>query len=73
MNYTIEQHKHNFSVWAAARAAQRGFTNLENLRDALEASGIREFLNNPNETNMEEFQNLHKKWCKKIMWKAGRP
>jgi hypothetical protein len=34
--YTIDIHRHNFAVWAAARAAQRGFTTVENLKAALE-------------------------------------
>ena len=48
MAYTEFQHQHNFSVWAGARAAQRGFTNVELLRDALEQCGVTEFSKNLN-------------------------
>lgn len=43
-SYTIDTHKHNFAVWAASRAAQRGFLRgtVENFRDAMEGSGISE-------------------------------
>ncbi len=44
MPYNLSEHRHRFSVWAAARAAQRGFTTIDNLRDALELTDIRTFL-----------------------------
>ena len=67
--YSIEQHRHNFSVWAAARAAQRGFTDVNNLRNALEQCGIREFLSNnsSNSTSNEEYTTLHSRWGNSIM------
>ncbi len=67
--YTIEQHRHNFSVWAAARAAQRGFTNVNNLRNALEQCGIREFISNEssNSISYEIYANLHSRWANSIM------
>ena len=37
--YTLTEHRHRFAVWAAARAAQRGWTSTERLAAALEASG----------------------------------
>lgn len=64
MIYTEHLHRHNFSVWAAARAAQRGFTNVETLRYALEQCGIDNFINNPRQE--VEFDALHKQWCNGI-------
>lgn len=68
-NYTIEQHRHNFSVWAAARAAQRGFTAVKNLRNALESSGVREFLQQTDAKNTayKKYCDLHSLWCNNIM------
>jgi hypothetical protein len=45
MPYDLVEHRHRFSVWAAARAAQRGLKGgrIEVLRDALEQSGVVEF------------------------------
>lgn len=69
MPYDIFQHKHNFSVWAAARATQRAFTTVENLRQALENCGIVEFLRDPECLNVDQqlFSALHMQWCRSIV------
>jgi hypothetical protein len=64
MLYTPHQHKHNFSVWAAARASQRGFTKVTVLRAALEASGVEAFAKRPR--NLGKFDALHREWCRTI-------
>ncbi|MDD1626273.1 MAG: hypothetical protein LUQ26_02185 [Methylococcaceae bacterium] len=67
MTYSEFQHKHNFSVWAGARAAQRGFTSVELLRDSLDQSGIKDFVKNMSSiNNSAEFDESHKKWCNSI-------
>jgi hypothetical protein len=43
MSYDLTEHRRRFAAWAAARGAQRGFTTVDSLRDALENCGIREF------------------------------
>ncbi len=42
MVYDLFVHRHNFAIWAAARAAQRKAANatVQNLKDSLESSGI---------------------------------
>lgn len=67
--YELFEHKHKFSVWAAARAAQRGFTNVDNLREALENCGVIEFIKDPAsfEINEDEFRNCHTVWCNQII------
>ncbi len=69
MPYDLFEHRHRFSLWAAARATQRGFTSVENLRDALENSGIPNFLRNPDATTTDEaaFERHHKIWCRSIV------
>jgi hypothetical protein len=69
MPYDITEHRHRFSVWAAARAAQRGFASVEVLRDALERSGVREFLRGSEayQTDEERFRALHEAWCRSIV------
>lgn len=64
MTYSENKHRHNFAVWAAARAAQRGFTNVEMLKEALEQCGIENFVSSPSEVT--DFDNKHKAWCKSI-------
>ena len=67
MAYTEFKHKHNFSVWAGARAAQRGFTNVELLRDALDQCGVTDFSENLNLiNNVDDFNIKHKEWCESI-------
>jgi len=69
MPYDLFEHRHRFSVWAAARATQRGFTSVENLRDALENCGIANFLRNPDAltTDQPAFKEQHKIWCRSIV------
>ena len=65
MKYDLFEHRHNFSVWAAARAAQRGFTNVDNLRKAIEQCGVKEFLRQADalDTSAGEFEDRHRTWC----------
>jgi hypothetical protein len=69
VNYGIEEHRHRFSVWAAARAAQRGFTTVDKLRKALENSGVVEFLSTGDweSVDQEQFDALHRTWCRAVM------
>lgn len=67
--YDHFQHKHNFSVWASARAAQRAFTTVAVLKEALENCGVVEFLKNAKSLTIadSEFDNLHREWCRNIV------
>ncbi len=69
MPYDLFEHRHRFSLWAAARATQRSFTSVENLRDALENCGIANFLCTPDALNTDEatFKKQHKIWCRSIV------
>src|SRR5947209_14811009 len=74
MGYDIEEHRHRFAVWAAARAAQRGFTTVSNLRAAVENCGVREFLQtcHPESIDEETFEKHHRTWCRGIIsWLAS--
>jgi len=69
--YTLETHKHNFAIWAAARAIQRGFRGAKNsiLGIALEDSNIRDAIYSLMSANVvpEEFDVWHKSLCRKII------
>jgi hypothetical protein len=71
MTYDLHEHRHRFSVWAAARAAQRGSkgAKLERLRDAVENCGIIRFVRDgiPTKITDEEFEQLHRVWCRSII------
>jgi len=64
MSYSEYKHRHNFAVWAAARAAQRGFTNIQMLQNAIEQCGIEAFVQCPSKES--EFKTRHKNWCNSI-------
>jgi hypothetical protein len=68
MSYDLNEHRHRFAVWAAARASQRGFTTVENLRNALQATDIRRVLSNPESLQLSavQFDDQHRNWCASI-------
>ena len=76
MSYDLLEHRHRFAVWAAARAAQRGFTGgkTKDLRDALEATDIREVLSAPQtlQVSPAQFDALHRAWCSSICERLRR-
>lgn len=69
MPYDINQHRHRFSVWAAARAAQRGFCEVDILRKALESCGVVDFLDTANLDDIDatRFDALHRRWCLSVI------
>jgi hypothetical protein len=70
MPYDINEHRHRFAVWAAARAAQRGFSvNVDTLRKALDACGVVEFLDTANLDAIDatDFNTFHRKWCVSVV------
>jgi len=68
MSYDLDEHRHRFAVWAAARAAQRGFTTVGNLRGAIESTDMRKSLSLPVtlESSAAQFDKLHEGWCAAI-------
>ena len=68
MIYGLAEHRHRFAVWAAARAAQRGFTSVERLRGALEATSIQSDLRLPATLALQaaSFDEMHRAWCRSI-------
>lgn len=69
MRYGIYEHRHNFSVWAAARASQRRLTTVDNLRKALESSEIVAFVRNhvTDKIDSDAFASKHCSWCEGIV------
>jgi len=69
MPYDEFTHKHNFSVWAAARAAQRGFTTVDNLKKALEGCGVVEYVRAKecSTDDWQQYDEMHKQWCESII------
>ena len=69
MSYDLTKHRHRFAVWAGARAAQRAFTSVENLRAALESTTIQAFVNEPRSLAIDahSYESHHRKWCNQIV------
>jgi hypothetical protein len=67
--YTIDIHKHNFAVWAAARAVQRHFTKTEKIRDALNTLNIQKEISlvQSGEMGAKDYDVWHSKICKNLI------
>jgi hypothetical protein len=58
--YHFNDHRHNYAVWTAARAVQRGFTvTTATIREAIEKSGLREFAEDNKPYNHTDFEVFH--------------
>ena len=68
MAYELDEHRHRFAVWAAARATQRGLCDVATLRTALENCGVVTFLRGANldAVSASEFDERHREWCRSI-------
>ncbi len=67
--YTFDDHKHNFAVWTAARAVQRGFTSTQNIKGAIECSYLRKYAENTHEFDSISFDEFHVLCSKQIIEK----
>lgn len=71
MAYTIEEHRHRFGLWAAARSAQRGLNGgtIEVLCSAIEKSGLLEIVQGHQTewpSDAITFDAAHRRWCNAI-------
>jgi hypothetical protein len=71
MSYLYQEHQHNFSAWAAARAAQRTFkgATVPILKKSLEYAQLDVYIQTPSKhhTNELEFDAQHTIWCNQIV------
>jgi hypothetical protein len=69
MEYNIREHRHRFASWAAARAAQRGFTNTKNIIEAINSTDIRKTVETKSlwPKRKSDFERLHRQWCTQII------
>jgi len=66
--YTIQEHRHRFACWAAARAAQRGFAKTQVLVDALEATELPALVRRRSRwpRTARAFETIHRRCCRSI-------
>lgn len=70
MPYTIEEHKHRFSAWAAGRAANVNGCrfSVEQAKAILEAAGLHQLLADPNDLPLpEDTDNRHREWRNNVI------
>lgn len=74
MTYSHFEHRHKFAVWCAARAVQRNFAKTPILKEALENSGVVEFIKENEEKDIcqNDFDKHHESWCESIMQRWER-
>lgn len=68
--YTFNDHLHNYAIWTAARATQRGFTTTKNIKSAIDASGLKELIYSKEKKEnitIEQFDKLHREITNKII------
>lgn len=69
--YTIHQHMHNFAVWTSSRAVQRGFTSTKNIANAIEKSGLKDFVESYNGIDKKDFKKFHIKIAEKLIYELS--
>jgi len=65
--YTFNQHRHNYAVWTAARAAQKGFTTTANIKTAIDNSDLRKFSKDTLNYSVQDFDTFHKTCCHQLI------
>jgi hypothetical protein len=67
MIYTIKDHIHNYAIWTAARAVQRGFAKTEIIKTAIEATRLKSLIDNNEFFTKEQFDEFHRKTAHQIL------
>ena len=60
MSYKFIDHLHNYSVWTAARAVQRGYTTTKNIKAAIDKTELPKLAEKINIKTPSEFDNFHR-------------
>ena len=64
MSYTFSNHLHNYSVWTAARAVQRGYTTTKNIKAAIEKTELSKFAEKSDIKSPSDFDHFHRQTSK---------
>lgn len=68
MSYTINDHIHNYAIWTAARAVQRGFAETKIIKEAIECTSLKKLIDNNEFVTNEQFDIFHKKTAHEIIY-----
>ena len=75
MPYTIEEHKHRFSAWAAGRAASANGCrfSVQKAKKILEEADLNQLLADPNKLpSPQDTDTEHKKWRNRVIEEAKK-
>lgn len=75
MPYTIEEHKHRFSAWAAGRGANVNGCrfSVEQAKEIIEAAGLNQLLADPNNLPLpQDIDTRHREWRNSVIAAAAR-
>ena len=69
MSYTFADHLHNYAVWTAARAVQRGWkgAKTKNIKTAIESTDLMNLASKQGNTTTSEFDNFHRLTAHRII------
>jgi hypothetical protein len=67
MEYTFNDHLHNYAVWTAARAVQRNFTRTKILKNAIETTELRSIIHRTDIKTENDFDKFHNQCCREII------
>jgi len=69
MSYTFADHLHNYSIWTAARAVQRGWKGAKtiNIKKAIESTELKDIESNLHILDLSDFDNFHRLIAHKII------
>ncbi len=73
MPYTIEEHRHRFSAWAAGRAANVNGCrfSVEQAKAILEAAHLNQFLASPENLPLpQDTDSIHREWRQNVIFAA---
>ncbi|MBM4152776.1 MAG: hypothetical protein FJ220_04545 [Kiritimatiellaceae bacterium] len=75
MSYTIEEHKHRFSAWAAGRAASVNNCrfSVDQAKEIIEVAGLNRLLVDPNSLPLpQDTDDRHREWRNNVITAATR-
>jgi|JI7StandDraft_1071085.scaffolds.fasta_scaffold56137_2 hypothetical protein len=68
MEYSLEEHKHRFAIWTAARAVQRSWTTTANISKVINSVNLIDFAKSIQTKNDESsFDKLHIQVCEQMI------
>lgn len=65
--YSFKDYIHDYAVWTAARAVQRGFTSTQRIQEAIDKSELHKFSEARKCDSIEEFNDFHRLCAKQII------